>query len=138
MTVGPKYFGFTYVICTNTIMNPHLPPSVMLVESFGGRFFQLVSPTAAGRVAIIPAAASVASSSDRGLLIAGLQRGGSEAVSPISERRAWGSSVRRYAIKAYAHVSLGQWEMALESSKKVVLLRSGLLSRSFLAVFSPV
>merc|ERR1719421_2269067 len=47
-------------------------------------FFQLVSPTAAGRVAIIPAAA--------------------------------------YAIKAYAHVSLGQWEMALESSKKALAL----------------
>merc|ERR1719324_975769 len=47
-------------------------------------FFQLVSPTAAGRVAIIPAAA--------------------------------------YAIKAYAHVSLGQWEMALESAKKALAL----------------
>merc|ERR1719191_2627402 len=47
-------------------------------------FFQLVSPTPAGRVAIIPASA--------------------------------------YAIKAYAHVSLGQWEMALESSKKALAL----------------
>jgi tetratricopeptide (TPR) repeat protein len=47
-------------------------------------FFQLVSPTAAGRASIIPAVA--------------------------------------YTIKAYGHAALGQWELALEHSKKALAL----------------